>query len=153
MGPTVCPETSVTNHQSTPRNIPEQRRSHWHRCDNLNSHRDITFLTQKLPVTNDIQQTQRKWDTLMDIATYEMGWAIRDSLHVRGERLFILRNVQIQPNIQHIPATLSPEVKQPERDSTHSTPSTAEARNEWNSKPAPPAYLHGLRCQLQPLPN
>jgi hypothetical protein len=29
-GPTGCPETSLNNYQSTPRNVPEERRSHTH---------------------------------------------------------------------------------------------------------------------------
>jgi hypothetical protein len=31
MGQIGCPETSVTNYQSTLRNIPEERRTHLHR--------------------------------------------------------------------------------------------------------------------------
>ena len=105
MGPTGCAETSVTNHQSTLPNIADQRRSHWHRCGSLNSQRYITFLAQLLSVANDIQQTRRKWDTVMDITTYELRWAIRGSFHVRGQRFFLLRNVQIQPHIQLIPVS------------------------------------------------
>jgi len=38
MGPIVFPETSVTNYQSTLRNIPEERRSHLHRGGSRKSH-------------------------------------------------------------------------------------------------------------------
>ena len=37
MGPTGCPETSVTNYQSTLSNIPEERRSHLHSHASLKS--------------------------------------------------------------------------------------------------------------------
>jgi len=37
MGPIGCPETSVTNYQSTPRNIPENRRAHLHLRGSLQS--------------------------------------------------------------------------------------------------------------------
>jgi hypothetical protein len=36
-GPISCPETSVTNHHSTLRKIPEERSSHLHRGGNLKS--------------------------------------------------------------------------------------------------------------------
>jgi len=38
MEPTGCPRTSVTNYQSTLRNIPEERRSHLHRGGSFKSH-------------------------------------------------------------------------------------------------------------------
>jgi hypothetical protein len=44
MGPVVCPETSVTNYQSTLRNIPEERRSHLHRGESLKSREAYLFL-------------------------------------------------------------------------------------------------------------
>jgi hypothetical protein len=37
-----CPETSVTNHQTTLRNIPEERRSHSHYVGNLKSRKNKT---------------------------------------------------------------------------------------------------------------
>jgi hypothetical protein len=37
MGPIRCPETSVNNYHTTPRNIPEERRSHQHRGGSLKS--------------------------------------------------------------------------------------------------------------------
>ena len=37
MGPIRCHETSVKNYHTTPRNIPEERRSHQHRGGSLNS--------------------------------------------------------------------------------------------------------------------
>jgi hypothetical protein len=37
MRPTRCPETSVNNYNTTPRNIPEERRSHQHRGWSLKS--------------------------------------------------------------------------------------------------------------------
>jgi hypothetical protein len=37
MGPIRCPETSVKNYHTTPRNIPEERRSHQHRGGSLKS--------------------------------------------------------------------------------------------------------------------
>jgi hypothetical protein len=37
MGPICCPETSVTNYQSTLRNIPEERICHLHRSGSLES--------------------------------------------------------------------------------------------------------------------
>ena len=37
MGRIDCPVTSVTNYQSTLRNIPEERRSHLHRGENPKS--------------------------------------------------------------------------------------------------------------------
>ena len=40
MGPMCFLETSVTNYQSTLRNIPEERRSHFHRGGSLKSRRE-----------------------------------------------------------------------------------------------------------------
>jgi hypothetical protein len=37
-----CSETSVNNYQSTPRSIPEDQKSHSHRCENLKSCRKFT---------------------------------------------------------------------------------------------------------------
>ena len=37
MGPIRCPETSVNNYHTTPRNIPEERRSYQHRGGSLKS--------------------------------------------------------------------------------------------------------------------
>jgi hypothetical protein len=37
MGPICCQETLVHNYQSTPRNIPEEQRSHLHRGGSLKS--------------------------------------------------------------------------------------------------------------------
>jgi hypothetical protein len=37
MGPRGCPETSINNYQSTPRNISEERMSHLHRDVSLKS--------------------------------------------------------------------------------------------------------------------
>jgi hypothetical protein len=37
MRPIRCPETSVNNYHTTPRNIPEERRSHQHRGGSLKS--------------------------------------------------------------------------------------------------------------------
>jgi hypothetical protein len=37
MGPIRCPETSVNNYHTTPRNIPEERRSHQYRGGKLKS--------------------------------------------------------------------------------------------------------------------
>jgi hypothetical protein len=37
MGPIGCPETSVTNYESTLRDIPEERRSHLHGGASLKS--------------------------------------------------------------------------------------------------------------------
>jgi hypothetical protein len=37
MGPIGCPKTSGTNYESTPHNVPEERRSHLHRGGSLNS--------------------------------------------------------------------------------------------------------------------
>jgi hypothetical protein len=37
MGPRRCPETSVNSYHTTPRNIPEERRSHEHRGGSLKS--------------------------------------------------------------------------------------------------------------------
>jgi len=37
VGQTGCPETSVSNYQSTLSNIPEERRSHLHRDGSLKS--------------------------------------------------------------------------------------------------------------------
>jgi hypothetical protein len=37
MGRIGCPETSVNKYQSTPHNIPEERRSHLHRGGSLKS--------------------------------------------------------------------------------------------------------------------
>jgi len=36
-----CPETMVTNYQSTPRNIPEERISHLHRGGSLRSRKNM----------------------------------------------------------------------------------------------------------------
>jgi hypothetical protein len=35
--PMRCPETSVNNYHTTPRNVPEERRSHEHRGGSLKS--------------------------------------------------------------------------------------------------------------------
>jgi hypothetical protein len=43
MGPIGCPETSVRNYHSTLSNIPEERRSHLHRCGSLKS-RTVRFI-------------------------------------------------------------------------------------------------------------
>jgi len=86
----------------------------------------------------------------MDIAIYEMNCAIRGSLHVRGDIIFFFFD---KTRSSRVPTTLSPEVMRPGRDFTHSTPSTAEARNEYSYNPAPPAYLHALQCQLHTLPD
>ena len=40
-GPIDCPETSVTNHQTTLRNIPEEQRSHFHAGANLRARIDV----------------------------------------------------------------------------------------------------------------
>jgi hypothetical protein len=37
MGPIRCPEALVNNYHATPRNIPEERRSHQHRGGSLKS--------------------------------------------------------------------------------------------------------------------
>jgi hypothetical protein len=39
MGPILCPETLVSNYHMTPRNIPEERRTHQHRGGSLKSSR------------------------------------------------------------------------------------------------------------------
>jgi len=46
-GRTCCPETSVNNHQSTPRNIPEERSSHLRRGEGLKSLTPVYFLSLK----------------------------------------------------------------------------------------------------------
>jgi hypothetical protein len=43
MGPVRCPEMSVNNYHSTPRNIPEENRSDQHRCGSLKSRMLITL--------------------------------------------------------------------------------------------------------------
>jgi len=47
MGPRGCSETSVTNYQSTLRNIPEERRSHLHLGGGVNSCRNFVVYTIK----------------------------------------------------------------------------------------------------------
>ena len=42
MGPIRCPETSVNNYHTTPRNIQEERRSHQHRGGSLKSKWEIS---------------------------------------------------------------------------------------------------------------
>jgi hypothetical protein len=37
MGPIGCPETSIKDYHTTPRNIPEERRSHQYRGGSLKS--------------------------------------------------------------------------------------------------------------------
>ena len=41
MGPRDCPETSVTNYQSTSRNIPQKRRRHPHGSGSLKSRKRV----------------------------------------------------------------------------------------------------------------
>ena len=43
VGPIRCPETSVNNYNTKPRNIPEERRSHQHRGGSLKSNRLFDF--------------------------------------------------------------------------------------------------------------
>jgi hypothetical protein len=38
-----CPETMITNYESTPRNIPEERISHLHRGRSLRSRTNMTL--------------------------------------------------------------------------------------------------------------
>jgi hypothetical protein len=47
MGPIHCPETSVNNFHTTPRNIPEERRSHQLRGGSLKS-KKVTYLLVSL---------------------------------------------------------------------------------------------------------
>jgi hypothetical protein len=49
-----------------------------------------------------------------------------------------------QPPIQWVPGALSLEVKRPERESDHSTPSSAEVKNAWSYTSTPPIRLHGV---------
>jgi hypothetical protein len=48
MGPTLSPETSVNNYDTTPRNIPEERRAYQHRRGSLES---IFWVVQKIRIS------------------------------------------------------------------------------------------------------
>jgi hypothetical protein len=63
MGPIRCPETSINNYHMTPRNIPEERRSHQHRGGSLKSRKRLypnlvsyapTFLQVVKKITNNL---------------------------------------------------------------------------------------------------
>jgi hypothetical protein len=45
MGPMRCPETSVNNYDTTPCNIPEERRYHQHRGGSLKLSMGISLFT------------------------------------------------------------------------------------------------------------
>ena len=46
MGPIFCPETSTRNYHSALRKIPEERRSHLHRCESI-KWRKVTFILEE----------------------------------------------------------------------------------------------------------
>jgi hypothetical protein len=56
MGPICCPETSVNNYHTTPRNIPEERRSHKHRGGSLKSKLFVFIVINNCFVIQETQQ-------------------------------------------------------------------------------------------------
>jgi hypothetical protein len=48
MGPTGCPETSVTNHQSVLRNRPEEQTAHLHHGRSFKSHKYLSLAVRSL---------------------------------------------------------------------------------------------------------
>ena len=77
MGRIGCPETSVNNYQFTPRNIPEEWRSHLRRSESLNL-RTYTGLPSDIDTTNDIL-----WFQIVAVfwMLYYFFWVIRSRLN------------------------------------------------------------------------
>jgi hypothetical protein len=73
MGPISCPETSVTNYQSTPHSIPENRRSHLQPSGSLQS-RMRTVMLLCTSVFHYLRVLAAAWFSASRSRLHVLGW-------------------------------------------------------------------------------